>query len=185
MINTKWLDSFIAKNNQFPKMPEDSDLWQLIKMGTIEAGIKCTDRDAFEWAKTHCNSLSFYALCKAHGWIEFHYSTWVDVLLKSKLTSPDGYLMSKLKIAKTFGFDGEFNELKYLNDYDVIKTKGFLNTEKGYNIKVINNSGKGVHFMAGYVFDGLLYLSDSSSRGIHVKAEKVIPAEKFQWVLEV
>jgi len=129
--------------------------------------------------------MSFYALCRARGFIEFAYSVWFEKLLRVKFVSEKGFLKDKLKIATFFGFDDEFSELKYITEYSQLVKPSKLNPEKGYNIKVYANTGSGDHFMSCYMEDGKLYLSDSSSRGIHVEVSKVVPKIKFQWLLEV
>ena len=184
MIDTKFIDDFISNNKQFPDNYEDSDLWKSIKQGLTDAGEPCTDKEAQGFGEWHCNSLSFYTLCKARGFIEFHYSTWVEKLYKAKLITKKGFLSDKLKIAKFFAFDDKFPELKYFYTYKDCMDGVGLDKEKGYNIKVDNNSGDGDHFMAGYVEEDLM-VTDSGNRGEHKKARDVIPKGKFKWLLEV
>lgn len=180
-----FIDQFMSENPQFPDKPEDSILWASIKLGLENNGLKLSDIEAQTLAHWHCNSESFYCLCKARGFIQFHYATWVEKLYLAKLVTDKGRLSDKLKIARFFGFDDEFKELKYFYNYSDCMSAKDLDPEKGYNIKVENNASDGDHFMAGYVFNGLLYLSDSGKRGIHVPAKDVIPKKKFQWILEV
>jgi hypothetical protein len=187
MIDIDYIDDFMRLNPQFPDNQDDSQLWKSIKMALVS-----TDSVAQEAAKFHCNSMSFYALCRAHKWIMFHYSTWVQKLVANKSLDPKGWLYAdKRDVAKLFGFDDKFNQLIYFANYDKVMSGAGLNPEKGYNIKVFSNSnhtntpGKGDHFMAGYVLNGHLYLSDSGRRGIRVIAHSVIPRDKFQWAMEV
>jgi len=182
-----YIDLFMKHNQQFPDSPDDSQLWK-----SIQNALKCSDEEAQEAAKFHCNSLSFYALCRAHDWIMFHYSTWVERLVASGFMTLRGYInKDKISIAQMFGFNDKLPFLSYFYDYDKIMNKCNLNPDKGYNIKVYSNSNKnnlpggGEHFMAGYILNRQLYLSDSSKRGIRVLAKDVIPKHKFQWVLEV
>ena len=186
MIDIDYIDEFMGLYQQFPDNPDDSQLWKAIKMA-----LKCSDEEAQYAAKRHCNSLSFYALCRAHKWIMFHYATWIERLTEKGYLSPEGWIYAdKRDIATLFGYDDKFNELIYHYDYDKVMS-GNLDPEKGYNIKVFSNSnkynipGKGDHFMSGYMLDGQLYVSDSGNRGIRVLARRVIPRDKFQWALEV
>jgi len=187
MIDIDYIDEFMGLYQQFPDDPYNSQLWKAIKMA-----LKCSDEEAHYAAKRHCNSLSFYALCRAHKWIMFHYATWIERLVANKSLHPEGWLYAdKRDIAKLFGFEEKFNELVYHKNYDQVMSGTDLDPDKGYNIKVYSNSnkynvpGKGDHFMAGYMLDGQLYVSDSGNRGIRVLARRVIPRDKFQWTLEV
>jgi len=38
--------------------------------------------------------------------------------------------------------------------------------------------------MAGYTIDGTLYLSDTSWRGTHVKAEDALKTDNLVWIVE-
>ena len=180
MINKRLLDEIIRENNQYPAVPERSGLWISIKMA-----YKVTDQKAQELAKSHCNSLALYALFRARGFFIGGYSGWL-IKFKNEIRQ-DGYVgVLAEALAKAYGVDDYKNVgHKYFENYeDCIQGVG-LDPNKGYKIKVENISGTGSHFMAGYVEADGLYLSDSSSRGIHVKAEKVIPKNKFRWVGEI
>jgi hypothetical protein len=181
MIDKKFIDDFMRGNKQKPAHPEDSELWQ-----SIQKGFNCTAEEAQYFAASHCNSMSFYALCMARGFIDFPYSTWCSLLVDNGYMTKKGYLEhTKIDVAKFFDFNDRFTELKYCEDYeDAMDAKDF-DPEKGYNIKVHSNSGVGFHFMSAYVEKEKLYLSDSGSRGIKVEARSVIPKEKFLWTLEV
>lgn len=185
MIDRRFIDTFIESNKQFPKPVTDSDLWKSIKLGTEDAGIPCTDKQAQGYAEWHCNSEGFYVLCKARGFIEFAYSVWVEKLLKAELTSVKGFLKDKLLIAKLFAFEDEFPQLKYFEDYDPCIHLLGMDPDKGYEVKVYSNTGSGDHFMPCYIEDKILWVSDPSSRGIHKKFSDVVPKNKFQFLLEV
>jgi len=184
-MNIDLFDDIIRTHNQDS---EASDLWRAIQQAT-----GCTVAEAKAAAKKHCNSLSFYALCVARGFIMFGYSIWVEKLVAvDYLDVMSGWLKAdKLKIAALFGFDSQFNALIYYKNYDEFVNAVGLDESKGYNIKVYNNYNKnnaiggGDHFMGGYVFTGSLYVSDPGKRGIRVPAKTAIPKEKFQWGLLV
>ena len=182
MINRDLFDNIIRDYSQYPFKLDDSLLWKAIKQVQ-----NCTDDEAINRAHVHCNSLSFYALCRARGFIEFHYTTWLEKLLRVGYISERGFLNAdKKKIAELFGFEKFYppnKKIEYISNYD--KAMSISGEDYGYNIKVYNNSGKGDHFMGGYVLNGALYISDSSKRGIRVKAAEVIPREKFQWLSPV
>jgi len=182
MINRDLYDNIIGEYLQYPDNLDDSLLWKAIKQVQ-----NFTDDEAINRAHVHCNSLSFYALCRARGFIEFHYTTWLEKLLRVGYISEIGFLNAdKKKIAELFGFEKLYppnKKIEYISKYD--KAMSISGEDYGYNIKVYNNSGKGDHFMGGYVLNGALYISDSSKRGIRVKAAEVIPREKFQWLSPV
>lgn len=180
MINKRLLDDIIREHNQYPTTPERSMLWQSIKLAY---GV--TDAKAQELSKTHCNSLALYALFKAREFFDSTYTAWL-LKFRSEIRS-DGYVSVVAEVlAKACNVEAYQNVgNKYFNNYDNCMQGIGLDSEKGYKIKVENISGTGSHFMAGYVENYCLYLSDSSSRGIHVKAKDVIPQSKFQWICEV
>lgn len=184
-MNIDLFDDIMKTHNQYR---DDSDLWKAIKQVT-----NCTDAEAKKAATFHCNSLSFYALCRARGFIEFYYSTWLDVLDDADyLDIMTGWVKAdKLSIADIFGFFSKFNRLNYNYDYEDVMAGRGLAEGQAYDIKVFNNHnklnhiGEGDHYMGAYPFNGSLYLSDSGNRGYRVEARKVIPRAKFQWGLVV
>ena len=182
MIDRYLFDTIIRDYQQYPDDLEKSLLWKAIKQ--VQG---CSKEEAIDRAHVHCNSLSFYALCRARGFIMFHYTTWLEQLLKAKYISDRGFLnVGKDKIAELFGFDNQYppnKKMEYISSYDLAMS--ITGEDYGYNIKVINNSGKGDHFMGGYVLNGALYISDSSKRGIRIKAAEVIPRSKFMWLSPV
>jgi hypothetical protein len=187
MIDKNLIDRTMRDNQQFPYNLQNSDLWK-----SIQQALNCTTEESIEMAKVHCNSLSSYALFRARGWIMFPYQYWVEKLVEVGGLSNRGWLSIDMRdIAKLFGFQDEFNELKYFYNYSRVMNAEGIDPEKGYKIKVYSNSnlnnepGKGDHFMPAYVHMGKLYLSDSGRRGTRVEAASVIPPEKFQWALEV
>lgn len=185
MMDKELYGDIIKTHHQFRV---DSDLWKAIAQVT-----GWNDKDAQESAKFHCNSLSFYGLCKAHGWIMFAYSTWIEKLEASGfLDIKTGWIKaSKLRIADLFGFGDKFNDLIYIYNYEALMSGRNIDKTKGIQIKVFSNSnsmnqpGKGDHFMGGYYIGDVLYLDDSGNRGYRVRARDVIPKEKFQWGLIV
>lgn len=180
MINKNLIDQIIRENNQYPFVPERSQLWQSIKLAY---GV--TDAIAKELARTHCNSLSLYALFVARGFFNGDYVRWLTKF-KNEIRQ-DGYVSVLAEVlAKSCGVDDYKNiGNNYFENYESCMKGIGLDRNKGYKIKVENISGTGNHFMAGYVEEDGLYLSDSSSRGIHVKAETVIPKNKFKWIGEI
>lgn len=174
----------IKANHQFSL---DSDLWK-----SIQQVLACTDSEAQESAKFHCNLLSFYGLCRANDWIMFPYAIWLEKLSKAGLIEIEtGWIYaSKVDIANLFGFEDKFYHLNYIYNYDNLMNGNEKIKDKGIQIKVYSNSnkenksGKGYHFMGGYYLDEL-YLDDSGNRGHRVRARDVVPKNKFLWGLIV
>jgi len=180
MINRRFVDDYIRKNNQFPANMNDSDLWKLIQMG-----LNCTDAEAQTFMRFHCNSLAFFTLCKARGYIEFHYDTWCRLLVDTGLMTKRGFIgdnkHNKLDVAQLFGFEDKFNKLVYHYHMNA----NMLDPDKGYVMKINSRNGPGDHFMACYVENNKLTVSDSSFRGIKQDARLVVPVSEFQWLHEV
>lgn len=186
MIDISTIETFIKHNNQFPAMPAYSDLWQSIKTGIEWKGDKCTQEEAIEYGKTHCNSITIYILFRARKFINMTYAQWVYELLRIDKMRKDGYMNILMDdLAKFLNCGDKFNKLTYNYNYYQAMSGDQLNPEIGYKIKVTNIAGTGTHFMPGYVVNGKLFLSDSSSRGIAVEARRIIPLNKFQWIQEV
>ena len=183
MINKVLLDQIIRDHNQFPVAPERSLLWQNIRIAYDLNGV--TNVKAQELAKTHCNSLALYALFRARGFFDGDYASWL-LKFKNEIRQ-DGYVtVLAEKLAKDCGI-ADYKNIgnTYFENYNEVMNGSCLNKDKGYKIKVENIAGTGNHFMAGYAEEDGLYLSDSSSRGIRVKADKVISKNKFKWVGEI
>jgi len=182
MIDKDVYSDIIKRNHQFNL---DSDLWKAIKQVT-----GWTDAESQKSARFHCNSLSFYGLCRAHGWIMFPYATWIEKLAEAGfLNIKTGWVSaSKLRIADLFGFNDRFNDLSYVYRYEKLISGEGIDRSRGIQIKVFSNFnkfnivGKGDHFIGGYYIDEL-YIDDSGNRGYRVKARDVIPKAKFQWGL--
>jgi hypothetical protein len=182
-MNKELFGEIIKANHQFKL---DSDLWKAIQYVT-----GWTVAESQESAKFHCNSLSFYALCRAHGWIMFPYAIWIQKLSEADFFNiKSGWVSaSKLRIADLFGFSDRFNDLVYVYNYENLMSGKNIDKDKGIQIKVFSNhntmnlTGKGDHFMGGYYIGNELFLDDSGNRGYKVKARDVIPKSKFQWGL--
>lgn len=171
-------DRIMRENSQFPDNPEDSKLWKV-----IQVVYNCSQEEAMTIAGLHCNSLSFYGLCRGKHFIEFPYMYWLEHLRDKDYISRRGYLeVGKEKIAELFGFSDRYpegGEIKYIYDYDEVAS--LSREDIGINYKVHNRSGTGTHFMGGYPMNSQAYVSDSSYRGIRKKFTDVVPRNKFIW----
>ena len=97
-------DRIINENLQFPDFPDQSNLWKVIR-----EVYNCSDAEAMRIAAWHCNSLSFYGLCRGRHWIEFPYMYWLTFLRDNNYINRKGYLVKeKPVIAKLFGFDDRY-----------------------------------------------------------------------------
>ena len=73
--------------------------------------------------------------------------------------------------------EGEKTEPNYFKKFPI-------DENKFYQVKIKGDTS-GDHFMACYVKDKVLYLSDTSYRGIGVKAVDFINVNNFQKIMEV
>jgi hypothetical protein len=179
-------EDIIMENLQFPDDLETSNLWKTL----MEFGLD--KENAIYAAHRHCNSLSYYAICRGYEWIMFPYLTWVEKLSETgRLKVENGWVMDKLEIAQQFGFYDKFNTLAYVGSYDMMINPKAVNTNKVYQVRVYSNSNKkntvegGTHFMFAYFIGGVLYVTDSGNRGRRVRFVDVVPQEKFIWGLEI
>jgi hypothetical protein len=180
-------EDIIMENLQFPKDLETSNLWKTL----MEHGLN--KEDAIYAAHRHCNSLSFYAICRAHEWIMFPYLTWIEKLEETdSLVVKNGWVKGeKTAIASQFGFGDKFHSFKYVGSYDLLINPKQQDTTRFYQIRVYSNSNKrntiegGTHFMGAYFMNGVLYITDSGNRGKRVRFVDVVPREKFMWGLEI
>lgn len=160
----KKLTDFINKNNQFE---EDSDLWK-----SIYKTLYCTKKQAKEYATTHCNLVSFYAILYCQNLVTISYSDFFRKLLNNKSVDNYGY----------FNLDKEV-VLKLLNiKCNIISTPFGVNYHAGfYQLKITNYHGD--HFIACYSENYNLYICDTGGRGIGVSLETGLKSgDKKQWV---
>ena len=155
-----------------------------------------TEKKAKKLAKEYCNVISFYAVLKAGGFIDVSLYQFMSALkdeplinkkgkkTKKKLLRRDGFLRNKKQICKLYDFD---ISKVYFETFNVVEGASNLDDKYFYQMK-INQRWKGYHFMGCYIQGGILYLSDSSKRGIGVRAIDVIKKRYkngrkcFRWI---
>ena len=141
----------------------------------IQSVLKCSLPEAKAAAAKACNILSTYALLYGAGLITMTFSEWFKYLLDNEDITRDniGWIKSRKRdIFARLGLDVELIESKTIDDLP----------DGLYQIKIENEHG--THFMAGYVIDGVLYVSDTSWRGTHVKAATALKTDTLVWVVE-
>ena len=141
----------------------------------IQSVLKCSLLEAKKIARVSCNILSTYALLYGAGLITMTFAEWFKYLLDNEDISRDniGWIKSRKRdIFARLDIDVELIESKTINDLP----------DGLYQIKIENKHG--THFMAGYVIDGVMYISDTSWRGTHVKAETTLKTDTLVWVVE-
>lgn len=176
MINEKIeiLNEIIKNHPQFQKK---SFLYD-----DIMDALGCSLDKAKELATTHCNMISFYAILFSDGIYPDNYSQFFKWMLGKGYCNEKGYIrVEKEIILDKLGFQKKL--IKYINVDDIINPVK-LNTEKFYQVKIHGNT-TGFHFMAGYIDDGVFKISDTSYRGIGVKASDHITEKNFCWIMEV
>ena len=141
----------------------------------IQSVLKCSLSEAKEAAGKACNILSTYALLYGAGLLTMTFADWFKYLLDNDDISREniGWIKSRKRdIFARLGIDVELIESKTIYDLP----------DGLYQIKIENEYG--THFMAGYSIEGVLYLSDTSWRGTHVKAETALKTDTLVWVVE-
>jgi hypothetical protein len=148
----------------------------------IKSVLKCDEETAEEKASTHCNLFSSYSPLRAKGIYNSDYVEFFSAVLKSGYVNDKGYISDKPKMYKAIGIE---TTLEIFREYEDIINPAFrLNPEMFYQVKIKSDSG-GDHFMACYIKNGILYLSDTSYRGIGVKATDYINQDNFQKITEI
>ena len=141
----------------------------------IQSVLKCSLPEAKAAAAKACNILSTYALLHGAGLITMTFGAWFKYLLDNEDITRDN--IGWIKTRK--------NDIFARLDLDIklIESKSIDDLPDGlYQIKIENEHG--THFMAGYVIDGVLYVSDTSWRGTHVKATTALKTDTLIWVVE-
>jgi hypothetical protein len=173
-VNIQVFNSIVATHPQFT---EDSFLFE-----EIQTALGCSKKAAKDYAKTHCNLISTYAIFRASGIYKEDYLSFFKFMLDNNHCNAAGRIFTgKEVIAKKFGTDITIN---YFYDYEDILNPFRIDKHKFVQYKIKGNT-TGDHFMAGYVTDGKLYLSDTSYRGIAVLAEEFITPKNFTWLSEI
>ena len=164
---TKRIDDFTSTHKQKVK-------WSKV-YAEIQSVLKCSLPEAKNIARVSCNILSTYALLYGAGLLTMTFAEWFKYLLDNEDISRDniGWIKSRKRdIFARLGINVELIESKTIDDLP----------DGLYQIKIENKYG--THFMAGYVIDGVLYISDTSWRGTHVKAETALKTDTLVWVVE-
>lgn len=177
----KILNNIIKTHNQF----KCSQLWT-----DISVVCECVIDEAAEFAKTHCNMISFYALLvaekKYYGMYRDFFRFCLDnKFLGTKNSHPyKGFInLDKGIITDKLGISG-MSYVKYRDFEDILNPKARLKNGQLYQMKIKANTS-GFHFMACYVLDGVVYISDTSYRGIGVSAIDHITDKNFEWIMEI
>lgn len=161
----------------YPQFKEKSLLYDEI-LKTLD----CKLSEAKSYAATHCNMLSFWAILRADSKYDKGYSEFFKWMLTENNCTVQGYInKDKEEILKQLNITDCTGT--YFEEYEDVLSPIRLNPDKFYQIKIKGNTS-GFHFMACYVNDKKLYLSDTSSRGIGVEAEKFITDKNFIWLKE-
>lgn len=148
----------------------------------IQSVLKCDLAEAEKKAATHCNLISMYAPLRAKELFNKEYAEFFQKCLDSKYVTKNGYITDKPLLMKYLKID---TPLTTFREYeDILDPSSRLDQTKFYQVKIKSNSG-GNHFLSTYIKSGILYLSDTSYRGIGVKATDFINENNFQKIMEV
>ena len=147
----------------------------------IQSVLFCNRKQAFDFADSHCNPISLYALLYADDKIDISYKQFFRNLLDADFVRKNGFIkVLKEEIYSYYNIPFN-NPLTFFEDYeDLINPSLRLNPNKFYQLKI-----KG-HYMACYVDDNNeLRLSDTSTRGINKRAKDFVKQSQFKWLLEI
>ena len=163
----KRIDDFAASHNQ---KQQGSQLY-----GEVLSVLKCSSVKAREVSAKLCNVLSTYMLLYGPGYIEMSFPDFFRYLIdEGDVDKNTGWMtVRKVDLFRKLGHDISIVEYKTIDGLP----------EGLYQIKISNQYG--THFMAGYVIDGILYLADTSWRGVHVKASDKLKGDTVEWVNQI
>lgn len=167
------LNEIIKTHPQFKKT-------SLLYDGIVKT-LDCSLDKAKDLASTHCNMISFYAILSSSGTYFGNYSEYFSWMLKNGYCNIQGFINAeKATILDELGTVRTLTRYTELEDIvDPIR----LNADRFYQIKIKGNTS-GYHFMSGYIDNGIFKLSDTSYRGIGVKATDHITDKNFCWITE-
>ena len=148
----------------------------------IKSVLKCSEAEAERIGSTHCNLVSMYAPIRAKGLFNAEYDKFFQACLDSKYVTKQGYITDKPLLLKYLKIESPLTT--YREYEDILDPGTRLKQDKFYQVKIKSQSG-GDHFMSTYIKSGILYLSDTSFRGIGVKATDFINDKNFQKITEV
>ena len=148
----------------------------------IQSVLKCSESESKRIAATHCNLISMYAPLRAKELFNKEYAEFFQKCLDSKYVTKNGYITDKPLLMKYLKIDTPLTT--YREYEDILDPSSRLDQTKFYQVKIKSNSG-GYHFLSTYIKSGILYLSDTSYRGIGVKATDFINENNFQKIMEV
>jgi hypothetical protein len=125
--------------------------------------------------------ISMYAIFRASGVYNKNYSDFFSLMLDEEICNEKGRIADKTKMCKAVNCD---SKLETFREYEDIINPVRLDINKFYQVKIKGDTS-GDHFIACYVKDNILYLSDTSYRGIDRVAIDYIYQKNFQKISEV
>jgi len=152
----------VKKMNEFIESHKQFSVDSLLYDDIIKT-LGCDYVKAKFFASLMCNVISFYAILYSMGYLSLSFSDFIKDLIKNgDVTKQEPYwlLTEKETILKRLNIPIKLDVYKL----EQKKPEGF------YQIKISNY--KGTHFMAGYVENENLKISDTSFRGIGIGIEK-------------
>lgn len=145
-------------------------------VGDIMSILKCTKHEAMNYASTHCNMVSFWALLLVNNETGMLYDEFFSWCLANRHCNEAGYLYTE-KVELCNHLNINFNP-EFYREYKNVKDANEME-ETFYQMRIQG------HFMASYVKDGKVYLSDTSYRGQGIEAIGTIPPHEFKWLMKM
>jgi len=178
----KLFNNIISRNNQYAKK---SSLWFSIQEAytLLKTPQYLNEEECRSLAEEFCNVISLYVVAFASGGISVSVEEFIKVGINSNsIRRRDGFIRANKKVfLKMFGFD---IDMEYVENYENIENPDIMEEDTFYQMK-IKSRGSGWHFIGCFFTGGVLYLSDTSNRGINVRVKDVVDKKHFRWLLKI
>jgi hypothetical protein len=185
-------NEIISQNNQYEN---NEHLIQTIQDAYVRLNnpIELDKEQAEIIAKQFCNMISLYATSYACGGIDYSFAAFIIYGIDNGFVDPeDGFIynkkykdVSRNKTKKEYlaGLGLNIN-MEYVEKYKDIENPDIMQNNTFYQMK-IKSRGRGYHFIGCFFYNGKLYLSDTSNRGINSRVYDVVPKKYFYWLLKI
>ena len=182
-------NNIISRNNQYT---DKSHLWFSIQdaYARLSKPKIISNSKAKSIGKEYCNMISLYAPAYSCGGIDVSFEDFIiHGIEQGYVRQRDGFIYnytdSRKKTKKYYlgslGFD---IDMEYVEDYNDIENPEVMEEGTFYQMKIKSRTGK-LHFIACCFYQGELFLSDTSNRGIWVKVKDKIKKSDFYWLLKI
>ena len=169
MTKFQILCDIIYNHNQHPERTGKESL----ALRTVMSVLGLSYSESLKLIATHCNSITFYAVLKACGYIAMSYAEFFRMGIKTGFLNKFGFFEWEkediLKVLVAGVLIEEYSDIKEAVCEDV------------YQMRIENDNGS--HFMGAYLLNGTWFLADPNNRGVGVTLESGLRSgDKIMWV---